>query len=137
MRGAERSERQIHGGREGSPVLAAGAIGAAWGFAGYVLLWGYTPIVVDRPFVVSLIGTIVLLPIRLVLLTIRAIERASGGPFDFSANNWWIGVTAAFVGAAIATVAAWTIRAALGLLRTPAQTGRASRSRPSASDRSR
>lgn len=95
-------------------MLVAGAIGAAWGFAGYVLLWGYTPIVVHRPFVVSPIGTAVLLPVRIVLWGIQGIERAAGHTFDFSANNWWIGVAAGAVGAAIVALVTWGVRAVVG-----------------------
>jgi hypothetical protein len=94
-----------------SPILVAGALGAAWGFAGYVLLWGYTPIVIQRPFVLSAIGTVLLLPVRIVLWAIHGLERAAEHSFDFSANNWWIGVAAAAVGAILWGSAILIVRA--------------------------
>lgn len=99
--------------RARSPILVAAAIGAAWGFAGYVLLWGYTPIVIQRPFVLSAIGTIVLLPVRIVLWAIHGLERAVEHPFDFSTNNWWIGVAAAIVAASMVALVIWVVRAVI------------------------
>ncbi|HEX2025650.1 MAG TPA: hypothetical protein VHH92_04575 [Actinomycetota bacterium] len=87
------------------PPWVAAMAGAAWGLAGYLLLWGATPIVVHRPFVVSLPGTLLLAPVRLVLVGIRLIEeRVAHRSFDFSSNHSWIGVLAALVGAALAVV---------------------------------
>jgi hypothetical protein len=99
------------------PLLAAGIAGALWGLAGYAVLWGYTPIVVHRTFVVSVVGTVVLLPVRLVLWGIRFVEEnLAGRSFDFSANNGWIGALAAAVGAAIAVGAFLLVRALVGAL---------------------
>jgi hypothetical protein len=84
--------------------------GAAWGLGGYALLWGYTPLVVHRPFVESVGGTLLLLPVRVVLWIIHGLERAAGAPFDFSTNNWWIGLSAAVVGAAVVVVLTWVVR---------------------------
>jgi membrane associated rhomboid family serine protease len=99
-------------------LLTAGAAGALWGLAGYALLWGYTPFVVHRTFVVSVVGTVVLLPVRIVLWGIRFVEEnLAGEPFDFSANNGWIGVLAAAVGAGAAVVAFLLIRAVAGAMR--------------------
>ncbi len=81
------------------------------------MLWGHTSIVVHRSFVVSPVGTLILLPVRLVLWGIRALERAAGGPFEFSSNNWWIGLAAGLVGAAIATLAVVLVRLALRAFR--------------------
>jgi hypothetical protein len=82
--------------------VAAAAIGAAWGAAGYAVLWGLTPIVVHRPFVVSFVGTMLLAPVRVVLLGIRIVEeRVVESPLDFSGNHGWIGLLAAAVGAAL------------------------------------
>ena len=83
-------------------IGVAAAVGAAWGLLGYALLWGHTPFVVHRPFVVSLAGTILLLPVRVVLWGIRAAERSAGHAFDFSQRNAWIGALAGAVGAALA-----------------------------------
>jgi membrane associated rhomboid family serine protease len=92
--------------------MVAAGLGAVWGLAGYALLWGHTPIVVHRPFVVSAVGTAVLLPVRLVLLGIRFVEEhVADGPFDFSGNNAWIGVLAAVVGAILVAAGFLLIRA--------------------------
>ncbi len=97
--------------------VAAG-IGALWGLGGYALLWGLTPVVVHRTFVVGLPGTLLLLPIRAVLLSIRLIEqRLVGHPFDFSRNHAWIGVLAAAAGAAIAVLTFLLARAVVRRLR--------------------
>jgi len=79
--------------------------GAAWGFGAYLALWGYTPIVVTERYVDSLPGLLLLLPARLVLESIHLVEqRIVHHPFDFSANNAWIGYAAAAVGAAALTL---------------------------------
>lgn len=111
------------------PVLAAAILGAAWGLAGYAALWGHTPIVVQRPFVVSAGGTILLAPIRLVLWGIRlAEENLAGGPFEFSDNNAWIGALAGLVGALLAAGAFVLGRVMIRLVRRRA-TAAAGRSR--------
>jgi hypothetical protein len=90
--------------------LAAG-VGALWGALGYALLWGHTPIVLTRRFVVSAIGTALLLPVRLVLWSIRLVEdHVVGRPFDFSRNNGWIGLLAAVVGTILAASAYLIVR---------------------------
>jgi hypothetical protein len=84
------------------PVLLGAAVGGLWGLAGYAVLWGHTPLVVHRSFVVSGAGTVLLLPVRLVLWGIRFVEEhVAAGPFDFSGNNAWIGALTAVVGAAL------------------------------------
>jgi hypothetical protein len=99
--------------RTSRPAVAAVA-GAVWGLAGYALLWGYTPIVIQRPFVVSIPGTMLLLPVRIVLWGIRLVEdHIAAAPFDFSRNHGWIGALAGAVGAALVVVAFLTVRAAL------------------------
>lgn len=92
-----------------SPLVAGAGSGLVWGVAAYALLWGHTSIVVHRSFVVSPIGTILLLPVRVVLWAIRAAEGVAGRPFDLSTNHWWIGLAAGITGAIIAAVAAWTV----------------------------
>jgi hypothetical protein len=101
--------------------LIAAVIGFVWGLAGYAVLWGHTAIVVHRSFVVSPVGTILLAPVRLVLWGIQAVERAAGGPFDFSGNNWWIGAVSALAGAAMAAVVALGVR---GVVRAVRGSGR-------------
>lgn len=71
-----------------------------WGIVAFQILWGYTSIVVTRPFVNSLPGLISFLPVRLVLYGIRFAEvHVAGHPFDFSRNHAWIGLVSAAVGA--------------------------------------
>ncbi|MGH2685999.1 MAG: hypothetical protein ACRDJP_11095 [Actinomycetota bacterium] len=84
------------------PTLAAAALGGVWGLLGYALLWGHTPVMIHRTFVVSVPGTILLLPVRVVLWAIHVAEDLSSGPFDFSRNHGWIGVLAGVAGAGIA-----------------------------------
>lgn len=92
-------------------MRGAAGLGALWGLFGYAVLWGHTPLTVHRPFVLSVLGTILLLPVRLVLLGIRLVEeRVAGHPFDFSANHAWIGALAGVVGAAIAVVVVVAVR---------------------------
>lgn len=90
--------------RDGYPGLTAlGAItglGAAWGLLGYAVLWEGTPFQVQRPFVTSLFGTIVLLPARAVIWTIHLAEVIAGRSFDLSQNHWWIALAASALGAA-------------------------------------
>ena len=91
--------------------------GAVWGFGGYALLWGHTPIIVHRSFVESLGGTLLLFPVRVVLWAIHGLERAAGAPFDFSSNNWWIGVAAGATGAALAVAVTGVVRWGTGAIR--------------------
>ena len=101
--------------RSRGPWIAAGA-GFLWGLAGYALLWGHTAVVVHHRFVVSLLGTALLLPVRLVLWGIHAVEGSLvSGPFDFATNNGWIGVLAGLVGAGLVLAAFLTVRAGIRL----------------------
>lgn len=99
------------------PVMAAMAGGAFWGAMGYAVLWGLSPIVVSRAFVLSVFGTALFLPVRLVLWALRWVEGIVGRPFEFAHSNWWIGVAAALVGAAIGTVLALASRVLVRRLR--------------------
>lgn len=96
--------RDPTGSRQLSPAfrpapVAAGA-GAVWGVVAFQIMWGYTSIVVMRPFVNSVPGLIAFLPVRLVLYGIRFAEvHVAGHPFDFSRNHAWIGLASAAVGA--------------------------------------
>jgi hypothetical protein len=85
-------------------ITALGAIsglGAAWGVLGYAVLWEGTPFEVQRPFVTSVIGTMVLLPARAVIWAIHLAEVIAGRSFDLSQNHWWIGLAASAIGAGI------------------------------------
>jgi hypothetical protein len=104
--------------RAGVPPLAvAGVAGGVWGLLGYALLWGHTPFFIHRPFVVSLPGTLLLLPVRIVLWGIHVVEGVAGHPFDFSRRNGWIGALAAAVGAGLAVAVAAAVRFGLRRIR--------------------
>jgi hypothetical protein len=91
--------------------------GAAWGLASYLVLWGYTPLVVTERFVESVPGLLLLLPARAVLESIHFVEqRVVHHPFDFSTHNGWIGYVSAMAGAAILAVC-WAVLTAPARLR--------------------
>lgn len=77
-------------------------LGAVWGLLGYSILWEGRPVLVDRAFVVSSLGTLLLLPVRAVLAGIRLTETLLGRSFVLAENHRWIGPVAGLVGAAIA-----------------------------------
>lgn len=98
--------------RLGAVPLAAAA-GTAWGLGGYLVLWGHTPLVVHRPFVVSGLGTVVLFPVRTVLWGIRLVEeRIVDRSFDFSESSEWIGAVSGAVGAAVLVLIVLAVRTA-------------------------
>jgi hypothetical protein len=77
----------------------ATGIGGLWGLMGYTVLWQGSPFAVNRRFVGSNLGTLVLLPVRLVLWGIRAVESVTGRTFDLADANRWIAVVASALGA--------------------------------------
>lgn len=97
-------------------ATTAGA-GALWGFLGYTVLWQGIPFGVNRRFVESVVGTLVLVPVRTVLWGVHIGERMAGRPFDFADDNWWIGVAAALVGGAMGSLAFTVIRSGVRALR--------------------
>lgn len=96
---SEDGERLVRTSRH--PLLLAAGAGALWGTVSFLVLWGHTPLTVTRRFVVGVVGTLALLPVRIVLWGIRTVERATGRSYHFPDTNWWIGVVAALVGAAL------------------------------------
>lgn len=98
-------------------VGIATGIGGLWGVMCYSVLWEGTPFEVDRAFVESVLGTLALLPARLVLWAIRWIELLTDRTFDFADNHLWIGLVASAVGAAIAVAVFLLSRAGLRWLR--------------------
>ena len=99
--------------RRFGPVPLAAVTGSVWGLGGYLVLWGHTPLVVHRPFVVSGLGTVVLFPVRTVLWGIRLVEeRIVGRSFDFSGSSEWIGAVSGAIGAAVLVLVALSVRAA-------------------------
>jgi hypothetical protein len=104
---------EVAGGRRPRLLLGAAVTGGGWGFLAYALLWGHTPVIITRSFVVSSFGTLLLLPVRIVLWGIRSVEGWTGRPFEFSERNGWIGVLAGAVGAAIGVLVVAGTTAAL------------------------
>ncbi len=102
-----------------SGIGVAAGIGALWGVAGYTVLWNGVPFGVDRAFVESVFGTLILLPVRTVLWFVHLAEDAAGHPFGFADDNWWIGLAAAAVGAAMLVILFVVARAALRAVRHP------------------
>ena len=100
-----------------SLVAAAGAAGSVWGLLCYSILWEGVPVEVQRVFVESVVGTIALLPTRLVLWAIHLAETVAGRTFELSANHGWIGVAAAVVGALLAAGVALAVRSLARRLR--------------------
>jgi hypothetical protein len=93
-----------------SGLAATAGAGAAWGFLGYTVLWQGVPFGVNRRFVESVVGTLVLFPVRTVLWGVHLGELMAGRTFDFADDNWWIGVAAAVVGGAIGSLAFIAVR---------------------------
>jgi hypothetical protein len=92
-------------------------LGTLWGLLGYAILWEGEPVAVGRPFVQSLVGTLVLLPVRIVLWGIRAAEGLADRTFDLSSTHAWIAPVAGAIGAAIAVAATWSARGVVRRLR--------------------
>lgn len=111
-----------HGLRDEYPPVSgigiAVGVGGLWGVLCYSILWEGTPAEVDRRFVESALGTLVLLPARLVLWAIRWIELLLDRTFDFSSNHLWIAVATSAVGAALALIAFLILRAVARRVRT-------------------
>ncbi|HEX9824770.1 MAG TPA: hypothetical protein VGB51_10335 [Actinomycetota bacterium] len=100
------------------PSIVAASAGAVWGGFGYALLWGHTTWSVGRPFVVSTVGFLALLPVRTVLWSIHLAERRAGRSFALADSNWWIGLAAAGVGAAIVVTLLFVVRFVLRRVRS-------------------
>lgn len=105
-----------------SGVAVAAGLGGFWGLVGYTILWEGAPIAVDRAFTASAAGTLLLLPVRLVIWAIELAESAAGRSFDLSRTHQWIAFAASVLGAGMAVAALIGARA---LLR---RTGRGARS---------
>lgn len=100
-----------------SGLATMAGIGAVWGFFGYTVLWQGVPFGVNRRFVESVVGTLVLFPVRTVLWVVHIGERLAGRSFDFADDNWWIGVASALIGGAIVVLAFVVVRSAARALR--------------------
>lgn len=90
-------------------LSSAAGVGACWGLACYGVLWEGVPVVVGRPFVESAVGTLVLLPARLLLAAIHLGESLTGTTLMLGDDHAWLAVAVSVIGAAIAVgiVAGW------------------------------
>jgi hypothetical protein len=104
-----------------SGIAVVAGIGMLWGALCYSVLWEGTPFAVDRAFVEGVLGTLVLLPARLVLWAIRWVELVTDRTFDLADNHLWIGFLASAIGATIAVIAFLAARAIVRRLRGNAQ----------------
>jgi hypothetical protein len=100
-----------------SAPAVASALGTVWGLLGYSVLWEGVPFAVQRPFVQSVPGTLVLLPVRTALWAIHRAELLADRTFDLSGNHWWIAPASGLLGAAIAVAIALGARATVRTLR--------------------
>jgi hypothetical protein len=80
------------------PVAVTAGAGLLWGAFSYSVLWDGSPFPVDRPFVESVAGTLILLPARIVLWAVHAGEEIAGHTFDLSRSTWMFGLAAASAG---------------------------------------
>jgi hypothetical protein len=97
-------------------TLGAGA-GLLWGVFCYSVLWEGTPFAVDRRFVESVGGTLLLLPARLVLWGVRAAEVTADRTFDLSTSSWILGLATAIVGLLTGVLIVFAARGAASLVR--------------------
>lgn len=97
-------------------TLGAGA-GLLWGAFCYSVLWDGTPFEVDRRFVESAGGTLLLLPARLVLWGVRAAEILRGRTFDLSGSTWILGAATAAAGLLTGVLIVLAVRGAATLVR--------------------
>jgi hypothetical protein len=96
-------------------IWIAGTAGGLWGSISYAVLWGYTSIQPTRDFVDSNAGLVSLFPVRLVLESIRLVERhVVHHAFDFSRNHDWIGLVSTAVGALVLLLPAMLAAELLG-----------------------
>jgi hypothetical protein len=91
-------------------VTASAGIGTIWGLVGYTILWEGEPVQVDRAFVESVAGILLLLPVRLVIWSIHLAEELAGRTFDLSRSYLWIGFVASGMGAALFVVGFLLVR---------------------------
>jgi hypothetical protein len=99
------------------PAIVGAGAGLLWGAFCYSVLWEGTPFAVDRPFVESVPGTLLLLPARLVLWAIRAAEVLAGRTFVLADATWIFGVGACLAGVALGVLIVLAARGAGVLLR--------------------
>ena len=97
-------------------TIAAGA-GVLWGSFCYSVLWEGTPFEVDRRFFESIAGALFLLPARLVLWSVHAIESASDRTFDLSRSTWIFAAASALAGLLLGVLVLLATRGVLAIVR--------------------
>jgi hypothetical protein len=95
-------------------MAASAGAGGFWGLVGYTILWEGAPVQVNRSFVESAAGILLLLPVRLVIWSIHLAEQLAGRTFDLSRSYLWIGFVASVVGAAIVVTGFLLARGIMG-----------------------
>jgi hypothetical protein len=119
--GAEPTDLERQRGLERPPRLGptgvAAGVGLLWGAFSYSVLWEGTPFAVDRAFVVSVRGTLLLLPARIVLWGVHLAEELAARTFELSRSTWVLGVAAGAAGLAIGLVIGLALRGAASLVR--------------------
>jgi hypothetical protein len=99
------------------PAIVGAGAGVLWGAFSYSVLWEGTPVAVDRRFVESVGGTILLLPARLVLWAIQAAELLAGRTFALADSTWIFGAGSFLTGLALGVLVVLAIRGVAVLVR--------------------
>jgi hypothetical protein len=99
------------------PAWVAAGVGLLWGAFAYSVLWEGTPFAVDRRFVESVRGTLVLLPARIALWGVHAAELLAGRTFELSRSTWILAIAAAAAGLATVLLVVTAVRALVRLAR--------------------
>ena len=99
------------------PAAVGAGLGVLWGAFCYSVLWNGTPFAVDRPFVESVVGTLLLLPARLVLWAIHAAESIAGRTFELAASTWVFAIGSAVAGLVLGLLIVFAVRGAAVLVR--------------------
>jgi hypothetical protein len=100
-----------------NPAVVGAGAGVLWGAFCYSVLWEGTPFAVDRPFVESVPGTLLLLPARLVLWAIHAAELLAGRTFLLADATWIFGLGACVAGLMLGVLIVLAARGVAVLLR--------------------
>ncbi len=100
-----------------NPAIVGAGAGLLWGAFCYSVLWEGTPFGVDRRFVESVLGTLLLLPARLVLWAIHYAELLAGRSFQLAGSTWIFGMASCIVGLALGLLIVLAVRGAAVLIR--------------------
>jgi len=129
---AARPDARSRPARANAFAIAAGA-GTLWGALCYSILWNGTPFLVDRRFVVSVRGTLALLPARIALWAVHLAESIAGRTFDLSRSTGVLAAAAVVSGAVLCMAAVAFVRVAMAAGRSAARRRSISDARPPAS----